>query len=271
MISFKAMVISRLSSEKLDCSNVKSQSRSQNSTPKQKACSMQKQFSSSRNGEKHFTLIELLVVIAIIAILAAMLMPALAKARSAAVSITCTNQHKQIMLAQQLYSSDYKAYIAACNGTQPVSYMLGEQLNYCTYKEFHCPNIDSNNEPINAYRWFTIGVFYSAWNGAAWYKANKDNLGSFMAGNLYYKVTRVSKPSATMLHADTMRSNGSLVGEWAFCPDSLVETASISTQHSGKANVSYFDGHAESITTGQAKDYGFKYFVDMRGTSHELN
>lgn len=57
-----------------------------------------------------FTLIELLVVIAIIAILAAMLMPALSKAREAARGSDCLSRHKQCMLGVNMYTSDFSGY-----------------------------------------------------------------------------------------------------------------------------------------------------------------
>ena len=124
-----------------------------------------------------FTLIELLVVIAIIAILAAMLLPALAKGKSSAQSIACVSNLHQIGLALNVYLPDNRDRLPVCAGYLPSQMPKLPPItttlftNQKTNKVFACPadrsifpdeltsyewNFWLNDAPYSAPQWATI-------------------------------------------------------------------------------------------------------------------
>jgi prepilin-type N-terminal cleavage/methylation domain-containing protein/prepilin-type processing-associated H-X9-DG protein len=117
--------------------------------------------SDSRRG---FTLIELLVVIAIIAILAAMLLPALARGKLKAQGVQCMNNHRQLAIAWRMYTED-NADVLLFSSSKPVA--TYDPYNWCNGRiDFNAgnpsnwdPTVDIMKSPMWPYCGNNIGIW----------------------------------------------------------------------------------------------------------------
>lgn len=204
---------------------------------------------SCRNTEeKTFTLIELLVVIAIIAILAAMLLPALNSARDKARAIKCIAQQKQIGQGMMFY-------VDANREQFPIANMYGNWTNnlyndYDMPKEiFYCPS-DSNRKVTDwgdgryiSYGYNLLGLGFSG-------SGKKDPItgGNATNGRFSCKLSKIKSPSNMLVVVDDYRP--SYTGnEGYYCANpsqSLWSDFLPYDRHKG-ANVLFADGHANKI------------------------
>src|SRR6266481_8288792 len=111
-----------------------------------------------------FTLIELLVVIAIIAILAAMLLPALTKGKLKAQGVQCMNNHRQLMLAWRMYAEENRDVLLFATATtgriyEPYSWITGV-LDFTPGNESNWnPDKDIRKTPLWQFCGNSLGIW----------------------------------------------------------------------------------------------------------------
>lgn len=211
---------------------------------------------SKKNMEsrRSFTIIELLVVIAIIAILAAMLLPALNQAREKAKGISCMNNLKQIGHVLKLYQGDNDDYYpyASMGSTGKDDYCWSYIL-YDAYlpsaSVFQCPSdtvARANGYIYEGPRSYGVIPRYTNWGyyGAFRYPAAAAKL---------YKVSNARKPSQVISNIESVSQYGDIhTVNGTYLPitssNFLTKIASLRVPHSNSSqNMLMLDAHAASF------------------------